>query len=199
MSVAYDPLTDAFDLDDVDPTKTGGGGDTVAEGSYHFCVNQVVPHTENTGDMLVTCEVLCGKVASEIGKTHNEYLKWPSAGVSEKANQVRKSIMLAWAYALGLTTPEEAAKCKAERRPLAIDWTMMTGRQFVGKVTHESYDRKDGSGKATKAVIQGAAWALNSPKAAGVPLNENMLAKAGDASEAPFGTGDDGLDDLIGT
>ena len=182
-----------FSGDDIDRDGTGG---QVAEGSYCFQVTDVVPHTDNSGDMMVEMEVLSGTVPTEVGKKHHEYFRYPDPDLSDQANGVRRTILRQLFYALALTSPEEL---KANPK-FHVDLALALGRMCCGKIKHESYKAGNGEQKSKAVLFKKGAWdlwALDSPKAAGIPLpSSNGDGEPGDLQLA--GALGDDLDDLIG-
>lgn len=175
-----------FTGDDID--RDGKGG-MVAEGGCHLQCMGIVPRTENSGDMDVEFEVLAHVKPTEVGKTHHEYFRYPDPTLSDDANGVRKSQMRQLFYALKLTTPEEL---KANPR-FKIDLSLAVGRTCCGKIKHDHYTSKSGEAK-TKATLftkgNWDLWAVDSPKAAGIPL-----AGGGQGGGAGGGAGQGGSDD----
>ena len=170
MSMTDDFVSD-FDFggDDLDRDGKGGG---VAVGAYTFMTSGVTLHTEKTGDMQLDLEVLAGLPATEVGKTHHEYLKYPDNSLSDDANGVRRSIIRQVLYALKLTTPEQL---KANPR-IRIDWQLAIGRVVKGKLSDDSYTAADGSTKSKTVLFKKGAWnlwAADDPKAAGIPEPAN--------------------------
>ena len=167
-----------FEGDDIDRDGKGGGT-PLAEGSYCLQVTEIEPHTEKTGDMKVTLEVRSGTVASEVGKTHFEYISYPQSDLSDDANNVRKSIIRRFFYAVKLTTPDEI---KANPK-VKIDLGLAIGRQCCGKCVHDVYNDKPRAKFFHKG---GDLFAVDSPKAAGIPMptstNGNTAPPAADDS-----------------
>lgn len=166
--------------DDWDPDQVEGGGGGVAPGKYHFQVQDAVEDGGRNGELLLKCEVLAGTDATQIGHVHFEYITRPTPGCKKGV----WSKVLQIAMALGLYTADELKKLKASGRAPVIHWDHAAGRQFCGKVSEEMYEGKP------QRKLNFDIWAVDSPKAAGIPLNKGMLLRSGDAADDPFGGGD---------
>jgi hypothetical protein len=184
--MSNDDFVSDFDFGDDDIDRDGKGGG-VAVGAYTFQVANVVTHTENSGDMMLELEVLAGTPASEVGKTHHEYIKYPKPDLGDDANGVRRSIIRQTLYAFGLTTPEEL---KANPR-VKINWALAIGRVCKGKLADDSYQDASGSTKSKTVLFKKGHWCLwaaSDPKAAGIPEPANMGGgQSNKAPDAPFG------------
>jgi hypothetical protein len=157
---------DDFSGDDIDRDLKGGGS-PLAIGLYCLQCTEIVPHTPETGDMKIVLEVISGTVPSEVGKTHHEYIKYPE-GPNDPSNPkcpntVRRSIQRRFFYAMGLTTPEEI---KANPR-VKINLELAVGRRCCGKIAHREYNGKTYAEFFGKG---GDLFAVDSPKAAGIPM-----------------------------
>lgn len=166
-------------LDNVDPEKLGGLN-LPEPGEYHFEVLHVDEEDPKTSCMIVDCEVLAGKPAGQQGKVHREYFSLTPASMGK---------VVQFAVALGMISEQEVARAKAAGETPSLDFAVNgIGRQFCGRLTAETYEGK------TRNKLNFHIWAVDSPKAKGIPIDKAKLAelKRQLASEAtgrddPFG------------
>jgi len=168
-------------LDSVDPSKLSGP-DVPEVGIYHFEVLNVEEEDPKSGCMYVDGEVLGGEPADQAGKVHREYFSLKPTALGRVAQL---------AVALGFTTEAEIKQQQAAGE--TPDWPFATkgvGRQFCGQLVAETYEGK------TRNKLNFNIWAVDSPKAKGIPLNEAKLAECrrliamqdgGGAGDDPFG------------
>jgi len=168
-----------FDCDDV--PDNFDGFDKCGPGTFHFQVTAVQEEGGNKGELIVDLEALAGTDATQAGKPHREYFTKPNSAQKKEARINTAKRMMLLALATKLITEEEIAALKKQGKGPSIDFTLAVGRQFVGKLMEEEYQGK----KRCKMGFD--LWPIGHPKAAGVPLNEGMLSKQGDASPNPFG------------
>ena len=152
-------------LDSVDASKLSGF-DTVAAGVYLFEVLNAEEEDPKTGKMYVDCEVCSGEPAGEEGKVHREYFALTPGALGRVAQ---------FAVALGFTTEQEIKRQQtAGETP---DWPFATkgiGRLFCGRLVMEEYPAKSGKWSPK---LNFNIWAVDSPKAKGIPLNQAKLAE----------------------
>jgi len=149
-------------LDSVDPSKLSGP-DVPVPGVYHFEVLNVEEEDPKTGCMYVDCEVLAGEPKDQAGKVHREYFSLKPTALGRVAQL---------AVVLGFTTEAEIKQQQAAGE--TPDWPFATkgiGRQFCGQLVAETYEGK------TRNRLNFNIWAVDSPKAKGIPLNEGKLAE----------------------
>lgn len=171
MSFAQDaPFDDGsgFAMDDVDADKVGSGGaGQLPEGGYCVGIREVVLQNER-GSTEVKLEVVAAKDQELIGRTHTEYLSWPSGEYSDVRNRICKEHLLGWCYAAKTTSPEEIKARQQARQGFDPGWlNAMVGKFALVFVKPDSYE-KDGT-KKTVMKIEGRVWAIDNPKGKGIP------------------------------
>lgn len=168
---------DPFELDDIDIDNIDGY-DVVAPGRYHVEASSVDPGGGKNGEMIVDYEVLSGTTPNQEGKTHRDYYS---------ASPAARKRVLMFALATKIVTVEELkAAREANRRP-KIEWRDAVGRQLCVEINEEEYEGKK------RSKVGFGIYAVDSPRAAGIPLNKGRLEKAGDAADDPFGGGNEDI------
>lgn len=151
-----------FDLETVDVDKLGGG-DFPPPGSYHLEVLEFCEEDPRNGACWMDSEVLAGSVKGQEGKVHREYF-----ATTEKA----QGRLLQLAVAMKITTEEELKRLKAAGESPEIDFKQLApGRQFCGKLVLEEYKGK------TRCKLNFNIWAVDDPKAKGIPLDQGRVAE----------------------
>jgi hypothetical protein len=170
-----------FDMEDFDPEKAAGFS-SPAPGRYHGEVNAFQEHEPKSGKMTFDFEVLAGTTPNQEGRTIRLFLdRSIDSTWSDERKQAVKSKQFSLAVALGLARVEEAKAAKEARRRYSWDWSLAVGRQLC-------FDVEANEKTKTGTSVKDFSWvAVDSPKAAGIPLNEGKLAKQGDAAADPFG------------
>ena len=122
-------------------TDTDLEGARVPPGRFHFQVVDVRPDDEaRTPCMVFKLVVLAGE---HQGLTLPERLYF-----SEKDGAKRRVGL--FARRLGLVRPEDLGK------RLSVDWRRAIGRDFIGEVIEETYEKRDGStGTSSKLAFSG--------------------------------------------
>lgn len=168
-----------IDNQTLDPDNVDKSYQNPAPGRYHVQVtdlNEDDISPKGTPQMWVNMEILSGTVAGQEGRNHREYFT-----KNEKTGNVNKFLM--FALATRITTHEELAKHKAAGTNPVIDPKHAIGRQLCIELTAEMYE-----GKQTVRCNY-AMFAIDSPKAKGIPLNQGMLKRASDGAADPFASG----------
>lgn len=157
------------------------GYDKVLAGSYHMRVTHVDENGGNKGEMIVDMEVQAGTTPNMEGRSHREYFSQPKPDQDKekRANTVKR--MLLFAIATGLTTAEEYEATKKGGKRLVLHFKDAVGRHLCTKLEASEYQGKT----SFKAGFN--LWPIDSPSAAGIPINRGAIAKAGDAAADPFG------------
>ena len=160
---------DAFTMDDVDPDAPGSGsGAKLPEGGYCATITEVIVQNKRSSTE-IKCEVVNAADASLLGRSHTEFLSWPSGDYSEIRNRICKEQLLAWCYAAKTTSPDEIRARQQTRQGFDTAWLdAMVGRQVLMVIKHSSYEDKNGDQK-TSAKAEGRVWSLDNPRGKGIP------------------------------
>jgi hypothetical protein len=186
MSQGQTDNYDAFAMDDVDADKpgSGGGGPKLPEGGYRMMILEAQFQNER-GNPQIDLEVTNAKDLNLVGKSHTEYLNFPSPEYKEMGNRIAKETILAWCYAAKTTSPEEVKARQQARQGFNAAWfETIVGREVLVFVKGGSYKVKDSNGLETDEVkttskIEGRVWALDNPKGKGIPGHEGAAAPTG--------------------
>jgi len=154
-------MTYEYDLDGFDPNKLDGP-DRPEPGEYLFEVIEVQPEDPKSGALWADCEVCSGTTPGQEGKIHREYFALSPTALGR---------LMQFAVALGMTSAEELKRLKDTEKQWSTDWSPAIGRLFCGKLVPEEYQGK------TRNKLNFNIWAIDSPKAKGIPLNEAKLAE----------------------
>jgi len=160
---------DAFEMDDVDPDAPGiGSGAKLPEGGFCATITEVILQNKRLSTE-VKCEVVNAADANLLGRTHTEFLSWPSGEYSDIRNRICKEQLLAWCYAAKTTAPEEIRARQQARQGFDTKWLdTMVGRQVLMVIKHDSYQDASGNQKMS-AKAEGRVWSLDNPKGKGIP------------------------------
>lgn len=163
--VPFDPFT----MDDVDPDRPGAsGGGQLPEGGYRVIVTEVIVQNKRNSTE-VKCEVVVAKDSNLVGKSHDEYLKWPKAEYTETGNRIAKEQLLAWCYAAKTTNADEIRARQEARQGFDPAWLeAMVGREVLIYVKHDQYFDQAGN-ERTSSKAEGRVWAIDNPKGKGIP------------------------------
>jgi len=157
-----------LDMTDVDPSKLDGP-DRPQPCGAHFEVLAIQEFDPKSGAMHADCEVLAADVADQEGKVHREYFSLSQASQGRVAQ---------FAVALGLATNAGLAECKAKGVDPDIHFEPeAVGRQFAGRLVEEEYNGKK------RCKLNFNIWALDDPRAKGIPINRAKL-----RHDEPFST-----------
>ena len=166
-----------FNPDDYDADILEGFP-VLSPGRYHVQVISVVEESAKDGSMIVDFECLAGTTPGQEGRTHREYFHRSSASQSRA---------LTFACAVKLTTQEEVKRLKEQGKGPDIDFNLAVGRQLCFEVKPaEAYKDAAGVTKIGSPKVGFAFYSTDSPRVLGIPLNQGMLAKRGDAAPNPF-------------
>ena len=169
MSSDFEQTYDAFEMDDVDPDAPGSGsGAKLPEDNYCVTITEVILQNKRSSTE-IKCEVVNAADANVLGRTHTEFLSWPSGDYSDIRNRICKEQLLAWCYAAKTTSPEEIRARQQTRQGFDTKWLdAMVGRQVLMVIKHDSYEDSNGNQK-TSAKAEGRVWSLDNPKGKGIP------------------------------
>ena len=160
---------DAFAMDDVDPDAPGSGsGAKLPEGGYCVTITEVILQNKRSSTE-IKCEVVNAADTNLLGRTHTEFLSWPSGDYGEVRNRICKEQLLAWCYAGKTTSPDEIRARKQTRQGFDTKWLdALDSRQVLIVVKHDSYQDANGNQK-TSAKAEGRVWSRDNSKGKGIP------------------------------
>lgn len=149
----YDDFADFpeedFDTDEFKTEDDVTSPEYVAEGQYHFVVQDVDASGKHSpGAVFMMFVVAVGNVPNQVGKTVKLAI-WPphpNAKDPVMAKRRWKKIVLRLMYALGLRKKGEFPKFKIN----AAWWNSLEGRQCIGSVTHRERKQTTEGGKEVK-------------------------------------------------
>ena len=137
--------------------------DRPTAGSYCFKVTDAFE--DSKGQMVVDAEILAGEPVSQVGKVHREWFNNPTPEQTPTARVATVKRSLAFFVAVGLTNEEELKTAKAAGRKLSLEPKQAVTRHFCGQLSKSEYDGK------ISYKLGYDIWALDSPKAKGIPLS----------------------------
>ena len=173
---------DDFTMDDVDPDNIEGG-EFVAVGRYVFEVDRIDHEAisrQGTPQATIQMSVVGGTTPGQAGKSHRMFLTKSEAAVKRA---------LQFCLATKVTTAEELTKYKERGKmpPVGDMLNASIGRRFCAEVEESSYEDAGGNMKQSNS-IDWKFYALDSPKAAGIPGASAGGAGGGGDTSNPFGS-----------
>lgn len=173
-------MADELDFDGLDPNRLEKF-DRVLPGSYHMAIVQAEEYGGKNNDKLVLeYQVISGTTPGMEGRTIKDNIPMSS---DEWVRRKKAKI----AFAIRLTTPEQAAAAKKAGKPISLNWSDAIGRHLCVRVKERRYD-KDGTEQVTSQVgFSEDIFAIDAPDAQGIPIDRAAI-KAAYGGKNPFGT-----------
>lgn len=167
-------------VDNVDPANIDRSYEAPEPGRYYVQVTGVdedAVSKSGSPQMVVDYLILSGTTPGQAGREYRDYF-------SKNENAINR--VLLFALATRVTSMGELEACKKASKNPVLDFSKAVGRNICIELDREEYPADSGKFR-TKCGF--GIYAADSPKAKGIPLDATAEAKAGDASDDPFGGG----------